>query len=86
MITVPLTTPSHVDAPEGQLYKAVMGVIEAKLLDSILLIKAGNQVQAAKALGINRNTLRKKMKEHGLDHIDYTRLNNFDKMGEMSGE
>lgn len=74
MITIPLITPSHVDAPEGQLYKTVMGVIEAKLLDSILRTKSGNQVQAAKTLGINRNTLRKKMAAHGLDVIDYAHL------------
>jgi Fis family transcriptional regulator len=40
--------------------------VEKPLLVQILRRVGGNQVQAAKILGINRNTLRKKIKQYGL--------------------
>ncbi len=53
-------------APEN-LYQMVMTEVERPLLASVLSYTRGNQSQAAAALGINRNTLRKKLKAHGLD-------------------
>lgn len=48
------------------LYEAILGQFE-KILFKILLKKCkGNQIKTAKVLGINRNTLRKKLTEHGL--------------------
>jgi Fis family transcriptional regulator len=43
-----------------------MSKVEKPLLIQILRRVGGNQVQAAKILGINRNTLRKKIKLYGL--------------------
>ena len=47
--------------PEN-LYKLIMNKAEKPLLHQILKRTGGNQVHAAKILGINRNTLRKKIK------------------------
>lgn len=51
--------------PEN-LHALMMRKVERPLLAQILQRTGGNQVQAAKILGINRNTLRKKMKIYGL--------------------
>ncbi len=48
--------------PEG-LYHCVMGEIEQSLIEVSLRHLKGNQVQTAKLLGINRNTLRRKIQE-----------------------
>lgn len=45
------------------LYDAVMNRVEKPLLELILERTRGNQIRAAKMLGINRNTLHKKIKE-----------------------
>jgi len=50
--------------PEG-LYDLIMSKVEKPLIGQILKRTGGNQVHASKILGINRNTLRKKMKIHG---------------------
>jgi two-component system nitrogen regulation response regulator GlnG len=49
--------------PVSGLYDAVMKEIEKVLISSTLNFVNGNQVKASKILGINRNTLRKKIKE-----------------------
>jgi Fis family transcriptional regulator len=36
------------------------------LLEVVLHKSEGNQTRAAEMLGLNRNTLRKKMKQHGI--------------------
>jgi len=46
---------------ENNLYARVIALVEEPLIELILEHTAGNQVKAAKILGINRNTLRKKM-------------------------
>jgi len=48
------------------LYKMVLAEVEQPLLETILKYTRGNQSQAAEILGINRGTLRKKLKEYGL--------------------
>src|SRR5262249_47643602 len=45
----------------------MIGLVEKPLLRAVLRETAGNQVRAAQILGINRNTLRKKLVEHGID-------------------
>lgn len=52
--------------PEN-VYEMIMRKVEAPLLKQILIRTGGNQVHAARILGINRNTLRKKMKLFGYD-------------------
>jgi Fis family transcriptional regulator len=47
-------------------YDMVISCVEKPLLESVLHRVKGNQTDAAKMLGINRNTLRKKMRVHGI--------------------
>jgi Fis family transcriptional regulator len=47
-------------------YDMVINCVEKPLLESVLHRVKGNQTDAAKMLGINRNTLRKKMRVHGI--------------------
>ena len=47
-------------------HEFVMSKIEKPLLKLVLERSEGNQVRAAKTLGINRNTLRKRLKKYGL--------------------
>lgn len=50
--------------PEN-LHELIINKVEKPLLSQILRRTGGNQVHAARILGINRNTLRKKMKMYG---------------------
>ena len=50
----------------GSLCRAVLSYVEKLLLTVVLHECRGNQVKAASILGINRNTLRKKIHEFGL--------------------
>jgi Fis family transcriptional regulator len=47
-------------------YDMVLSCVEKPLLESVLNKYKGNQSHAALVLGINRNTLRKKMKQYGI--------------------
>ena len=51
---------------EGEIYKSVIQEIEKPLIQWVLERTKGNQLRAAKLLGINRNTLRSKIKKLGL--------------------
>jgi two-component system nitrogen regulation response regulator GlnG len=51
----------------AHLYDLMIGLVEKPLLRAVLRETGGNQVRAAQILGINRNTLRKKLTEHGID-------------------
>jgi|TARA_B110000438_G_C15549624_1_gene536329 Fis family transcriptional regulator, factor for inversion stimulation protein len=50
----------------GHLHDLVITGVEKPLLKMVLNETNGNQTQAANILGINRNTLRKKMQEYNL--------------------
>ena len=51
--------------PTG-IYDMVLNCVEKPVLELILDRAGSNQSRAAEWLGINRNTLRKKMQQHGL--------------------
>lgn len=48
------------------IYDMVVSCVEKPLLEVILGHAQGNQTRAAELLGINRNTLRKKMQTYGI--------------------
>ncbi len=48
------------------IYDMVIQVVEKPLLDVVMQHAEGNQSRAAEWLGINRNTLRRKLVEHKL--------------------
>lgn len=48
------------------LYEMVINEVERPLLEVVMKHAESNQCRAAEILGINRNTLRKKLKQHGL--------------------
>ncbi len=48
------------------LYSLFLAEVEAPLLKTTLSHTQGNQSQAAEVLGLNRGTLRKKLKTYGL--------------------
>ncbi len=50
----------------SNIYDMVVLTVEKPILEVVMLRAEGNQSHAAQMLGINRNTLRKKLQEHGL--------------------
>ncbi len=48
------------------LYRSVLARLEGPLLRHALELSGGNQLKAARLLGINRNTLRKRLRQLGL--------------------
>jgi two-component system nitrogen regulation response regulator GlnG len=52
---------------EGVLYDRILADFEATLIRQVLAETRGNQIRAASLLGLNRNTLRKKIRLHELD-------------------
>ena len=58
----------HLDGqPPHAIYEMVLNCVEKPMLEYILDKAGGNQSKAAEILGINRNTLRKKMALYKLD-------------------
>ena len=51
---------------DGRLYRSIMTRMELPLLRQALELSGGNQLRAARLLGINRNTLRKRLRLLGL--------------------
>jgi Fis family transcriptional regulator len=47
-------------------YEMLIHCVEKPLLENIMHRAGGNQSKAAEFLGLNRNTLRKKLKQHDL--------------------
>ncbi len=51
---------------DGILYERALADFEQPLIRLVLAETRGNQIRAASMLGLNRNTLRKKIREHGI--------------------
>ena len=49
------------------IYDMVVLAVEKPMLEVVMFQAQGNQTRAAQLLGLNRNTLRKKLQQHGLD-------------------
>ncbi|MEZ6064429.1 MAG: sigma-54 dependent transcriptional regulator [Planctomycetaceae bacterium] len=54
---------------EGVAYNAVIGLVEKELIMQVLRVCQGTQTKTALKLGINRNTLHKKIEEHSLQDL-----------------
>lgn len=52
--------------PPENVYDMVIGEVEQAMLESVMLHMRGNQTRASEVLGINRSTLRKKLKLYDL--------------------
>lgn len=52
----------------ADMYRLVMGEIEPPLFQAVMDYTEGNQTLAAEILGLNRATLRKKLKQYDLRH------------------
>ncbi len=52
--------------PDGSMYEMLVRVVEKPLLEVVMQHADKNQSRAAEWLGLNRNTLRKKLLEHKL--------------------
>lgn len=47
-------------------YQMVLNEVEAPLLEAVMRHVRDNQTQASQVLGLNRGTLRKKLKQYGM--------------------
>ncbi|MDE2240176.1 MAG: nitrogen regulation protein NR(I) [Rhodospirillales bacterium] len=61
-----LLTSLRESGEEGVLYERALAELERPLIRMTLAETRGNQIRAAALLGLNRNTLRKKIREHGI--------------------
>lgn len=52
-----------------QIYDMVINAVERPMLEVVMRYAENNQVRASEMLGINRNTLRKKLQSHGIHRM-----------------
>ena len=64
---LPSVVGASLAAGPGRVYRAVMARMELPLLRHVLELSGGNQLRAARLLGVNRNTLRKRCRDLGLE-------------------
>ena len=58
---------SESGAPSGTIHSVIVDQVEKELISQVLAACGGVQTKAATQLGINRNTLHKKIKDYNLD-------------------
>lgn len=52
--------------PVTDVYQMVLAEVEAPLFETVMAYTKDNQTKASELLGLNRGTLRKKLKQYGL--------------------
>jgi two-component system nitrogen regulation response regulator GlnG len=62
---------SQLNSLPVNLYDIIIEQVERPLMIQTLKVTHGNQIKAAEILGINRNTIRKKIKLFKIDPSDY---------------
>jgi two-component system, NtrC family, nitrogen regulation response regulator GlnG len=55
------------DLPPDGLYHRILVAVERPLIRQVMISTSGNQIKAARLLGVNRNTLRKKLSDLDID-------------------
>ena len=69
-----ITSPGFKDnLPPPGLYHRILREIEGPLIGAALAATRGNQIRAAELLGVNRNTLRKKVRDLELQVVRTSR-------------
>jgi two-component system nitrogen regulation response regulator GlnG len=58
--------------PPAGMYQRVIDKVEAPLIAMALNACGGNQIKAADLLGLNRNTLRKKIRTHSIEIVKHS--------------
>lgn len=75
--SVDLFVRRYLDEMDGELstdfYDLVLSEMEAPLLQAVMEYTRGNQTKASVMLGLNRGTLRKKLKRYGINGRDQRR-------------
>ena len=68
--SVAMAVRDYLERLDGQMgtevYQMVLAEVEGPLLEEIMRYTRNNQTKASQMLGLNRGTLRKKLKRHGL--------------------
>lgn len=68
--SVAVAVKNYFDQLDGQdvtdVYEMVLSEMEAPLLEKVMSYTRNNQTRASQVLGLNRGTLRKKLKKYGL--------------------
>lgn len=68
--SVTIAVQSYFEHLDGQavtdVYPMVLSEVEAPLLEEVMKYTRNNQTKASNMLGLNRGTLRKKLKQYGL--------------------
>jgi two-component system nitrogen regulation response regulator GlnG len=64
---VPMMVEQLASVAPHRVYREAMAVMERPVLLHALRLTGGNQLRAARLLGVNRNTLRKRCRELGLE-------------------
>ena len=68
--SVEMAMSDYFDQLDGQevidLYELVISEVEAPLMEAVMSHTRGNQTKASTALGLNRGTLRKKLKKYNM--------------------